>query len=107
MWKENFALVGPEALGHGTPVVASDLGGVREWLRPGENGLAVRPGDAAALAGAVTSLLRDPERAARLGERGAELAREFGIDRHAEEMVSLYERILAEGNRTTSGGGRP
>ena len=40
-WQEPFGLVGLEALAHGIPVVAFDLGGVREWLVDIKNGSAV------------------------------------------------------------------
>ncbi|MBR7104126.1 MAG: glycosyltransferase family 4 protein [Lentisphaeria bacterium] len=43
-WQEPFGLVGLEALAHGIPVVAFDLGGVREWLVNGKNGFAVPEG---------------------------------------------------------------
>ena len=43
-WQEPFGLVGLEALAHGIPVVAFDLGGVREWLIDHENGFAVPEG---------------------------------------------------------------
>jgi glycosyltransferase involved in cell wall biosynthesis len=101
LWKENFALVGPEAMSHGTPVVGSDLGGIREWLRSGENGLAVPAGDPKALAEAVGALLRDPERAAALGAGALETARDFSMDRHVEGLVPLYREIL---ERTGRGG---
>ena len=68
IWKENFALAGLEAMAAATPVVASDLGGVKEWLRDGENGLAVPPGDPRALAQAALRLLGDATLAARMGE---------------------------------------
>jgi len=55
----------------GRPVVASDLGGLRELISPGVNGLLTPPGDAAALAEAVQRLLSDRALAERLGDAGA------------------------------------
>ena len=40
-WQEPFGLVGLEAMAHGVPAVAFDLGGVREWLTDGVSGIAV------------------------------------------------------------------
>ena len=53
-WQEPFGLVGLEALAHGIPVVAFDLGGVREWLVDNKNGFAVPEG---ADAGSALKLL--------------------------------------------------
>lgn len=55
-----------EALSVGTPVVAFDVGGMRD-LVPSESGLLVAPGDVAALGRCVTSLLRDPKELSRQG----------------------------------------
>ncbi len=63
---ENFPHTVVEALAVGTPVIATDVGGVSEVVRDGENGLLVPPGDAEALAGAVRRLAGDSELAARL-----------------------------------------
>jgi glycosyltransferase involved in cell wall biosynthesis len=94
VWKENFALVGPEAMAAATPVVASDLGGIREWLRHEENGLAVPPGDARALADASLRLLRDAELAARLGVEARRSAESMSMARHAEALATLYRSCL-------------
>jgi glycosyltransferase involved in cell wall biosynthesis len=57
---EGFGLVAAEALACGTPVVASDQGGLAEVVRHGEDGLLVAPGDPFALACALQLLLEDP-----------------------------------------------
>ena len=54
-WQEPYGLVGAESIARGTPVAAFDVGGVREWLRPGVNGILVPEGDTAALADAVAA----------------------------------------------------
>lgn len=70
---EGQPLVVQEALAAGLPVVATRVGGVPDLT--GEDGaLLVPPGDTAALAGAVTSVLDDPALAARLGEAAAKRA---------------------------------
>lgn len=59
----------PIAAAFGRAVVATDVGGLAEQVDGGRLGLLVHPGDSAALARAVVSLLEDSERAAELGRR--------------------------------------
>jgi len=69
---ETYGMVVTEALAHGVPVVASDVGGVREALGDegaGPAGLLVAPGNEAALAGALRAWLEDPQLRERLRER--------------------------------------
>jgi glycosyltransferase involved in cell wall biosynthesis len=60
LWYENSPNVILEAFGHRTPVVASNLGGMAELVRDGENGLLFAPGDAEGLARQLRRLLDDP-----------------------------------------------
>lgn len=61
-WTESFGMVQIEAMMHGTPVVVSDLPGVREPVKVTGGGLLVRPGDANALAIAIAEVISVPER---------------------------------------------
>jgi glycosyltransferase involved in cell wall biosynthesis len=80
-----------EALACGTPVVASRVGGIPEQVSE-ETGVLVEPGDPAALAAAIESLLVDPERRVRMGAAAAADARErFSVDRQIAEYLDLYE----------------
>jgi glycosyltransferase involved in cell wall biosynthesis len=83
-----------EAMSCGLPVVASDVGGVAEYLGE-QGGLLCAPGDAPALAEAILRLLDDTELAARMGRANA--ARALGLDyrRAAEGHRGVYERALA------------
>ncbi len=91
LWPEPFGLIGIEAFGCGRPVVACDTGGVREWLTHGVNGLAVAPGSPQALAAALTELLADPARQARMGEAGREtVAARFTEGAHVEALLAAY-----------------
>ncbi len=69
-----------EAMAHGIPVVASDVGGVRSLLGSGA-GTVVAPRNEAALAEALQRLIDDPSLRAKMGERGRELAHgSLGVD---------------------------
>jgi glycosyltransferase involved in cell wall biosynthesis len=59
---ESFGIVQVEAMTSGTPVVASDLPGVRVPVQLTGSGLIVPPGDAGALASALIEILQDPKR---------------------------------------------
>lgn len=93
LWPEPFGLVGIEAMAFGRPVVASMTGGVSEWLLPGVTGLAVAPGDAAALAGALERLLDDAGLRCSMGAAGrATAAERFSEQTHVDSLASLYRR---------------
>jgi glycosyltransferase involved in cell wall biosynthesis len=79
------------------PVVATDIGGAREAIVEGETGYVVAPGDDAALAARVISLLRDAEGARRMGERGLQVVKEkFSCAAQVENVENLYERLLTK-----------
>jgi glycosyltransferase involved in cell wall biosynthesis len=86
-WPEPFGIVGIEAMAAGRAVVASDVGGVREWLTDGETGLLVPPGDAPALAAALERAL---DLAPVLGASGWERAAAFSTARHLDELDAVY-----------------
>ncbi|MCU0490676.1 MAG: glycosyltransferase family 4 protein, partial [Chloroflexaceae bacterium] len=67
---EAFGLVLVESFACGTPVIASNLPGVRTVVQHGQDGLLVAPGEAAALADAIQQLCQHPDRGATMGQRG-------------------------------------
>jgi glycosyltransferase involved in cell wall biosynthesis/O-antigen ligase len=88
---ESFGLVLLEAMMAGRAVVASAHGGAKELVADGETGLLVPPGDAAALAAALSSLLDAPSRARAMGRAGREraLAR-FSLASAVPRFEALY-----------------
>lgn len=94
---ESFGLVGIEALSHGRPVVAFDLGGVREWLVDGETGFLVEHGDLEGLARRIGQLLEEPELARRLGLAGKERVEgRFRREVHLGRLVQVYAEVIGE-----------
>jgi colanic acid/amylovoran biosynthesis glycosyltransferase len=80
-----------EAMSHGVPVVATAAGGTTELLVPG-TGLLVPPGDAAALADAIESLLKDRELNESLGCFGREhVARDYNLIRIVAALANEFE----------------
>ena len=91
---ESFGVIVLEGLASGTPVVAADLPGYRNVVRPSVDALLVPPGSPAALADALSvALERGPEVEAMV-ENGLERAKSFSLARLAERYVDLYERAL-------------
>jgi glycosyltransferase involved in cell wall biosynthesis len=84
---ENFPHGVVESLATGTPVVATDVGGVGEVLRDGENGLLVPPGDEAALTGAVHRLFGEAGLLERLQAAAAPSVAAYSAER-------VYGRLL-------------
>ena len=82
-----------EAMAAGRPVIASDLPSSREFLRDGENALLVPPGDAGALADAITRVLEDRGLAAGLARTAFEEAPRYSWDARARALVSLFEEV--------------
>ena len=94
-WPEPFGIVGLEAMAAGKPVVASDVGGIREWLTHEQTGLLAPPGDLVAFAQGLNTLLTDPARAAAMGARGREAAEtRFALDLHIEAVLGHYRRVI-------------
>jgi glycosyltransferase involved in cell wall biosynthesis len=86
-----------QAAAAGVPLVGTRAGGLPEVIRE-TNGVLVPPADPAALAQAVIALLKDPERARRMGEAGRALVRErFSIDAMVEGNLGVYRELLASG----------
>lgn len=81
-----------EAMSCALPVIATDVGSVREVVEDGVNGFVVAPEDPRALAGAIERLLDDPERRMSMGLVNRRAVQErFGIDQCVEAHVRAYE----------------
>jgi glycosyltransferase involved in cell wall biosynthesis len=96
VWNEPMGLVAIEAMLVRRPVVASDVGGLRDTVDPGVTGLRVPPGDPGALAAALDSLLDDPGLQQRMGQTGRARALRFEAAASAPQVVAVFEDVLRE-----------
>ena len=84
-----------EAMATALPVVATDVGGNRELVRPGDTGLLVPSQQPEALARALVTLAEDPDEARRLGQAGrAEVERRFSLQAMVSGYQALYDEML-------------
>lgn len=94
-YMEGFGLSVLESMASAKPSVATRVGGVPEVMVDGETGLLVPPGDAERLAGAMRTLLVDPELADRMGEAGRSVAKShFTIEKMAEGTSEVYRECI-------------
>ena len=91
---EGLPLTALEALASGTPLVATNVRGLRELLVDGENALLV-PEEPVALATALRRVLDDRELAARLSEAGRKVEGAGSDEALVAGFLALYERLAA------------
>ena len=85
----------------GLAIVASDVPGHRDVVIHGETGLLAPPGDSAAIADAISSLVTDPVRRKVIGEAGRRRAyTEFGVRSMVEATAQVYRRAAASAYRS-------
>jgi glycosyltransferase involved in cell wall biosynthesis len=92
---EAFGLVALEAMSAGRPVIASNIGGLRDIISDGENGLLVTPGDPEALHAALARVLGDTNLRRRLRNAAKRRAEDFAADRIVPQVERAYEDVLA------------
>ncbi len=85
-----------EAMAAGLPIVATAVAGNTDAIRPGEDGLLVRPEDPAALAEAIGALLVDRKRATRLGTAArARVAEQFSAETMVAQTLEVFRAVYA------------
>ncbi len=96
---ESFGLVLAESMACGTPVIASNLPGLRSVVTHGENGLLVKTGDVGDLVKKIQALLDDPVQRQRMGARGrSKVEQRYSWDRIGARLESVYDEIRGQGS---------
>jgi len=91
--QESFGLVCLEAMSCGVPVVATNVGGVKEVVQHGQTGFLHDPFDVDAMAISVLELLRDRDMRIAMGKEGRRVALEkFDISKVVKKYVELYDK---------------
>ena len=96
LW-EGFGYVCAEAMACGVAVVASRIGGLAEIIEDERSGVFVEPGNSEDLAAAISNLIQDPERRARVGAAARNrIVEEFSSATIAARMTDLYRQVIHE-----------
>ncbi len=91
---EAFGLVALEAQACGTPVVATDLPGVRTVVKDGVTGFLVKTDDAEALASRLKQIASDKDLRERLSSEAVKHAAHYSHETHIDGLVRVYQDIL-------------
>ncbi len=91
---ESFGMVALEAMACGTPVVASQIGGLAYLVQDGVTGYTVPVDDPNELATRITSLLQDTRLRDQMGRQAERLAQDYAWDKIADKLVQVYESLL-------------
>ena len=92
---ESFGLVAVEAMASGTPVIASNVGGLSFTVKDGETGYLVPEENHFALAEQVHTLLKNPELRLRMGEEAAIHAQQYSWSNIADQIIAVYNEEIA------------
>ena len=92
---ESFGITLLEAMKHKTAVLASNVGGVPEFVKHERNGLLVSPTDVNGIAEALVRLYKDAELRKRLVAQAQEDVKLYSISRVIDEHLELYERVAS------------
>jgi len=100
-YPEPFGIVGLEAMGAARPVVAFDVGGIRDWLQYGINGFCVPRGDSEGFSERMRQLITNPGLAEEMGRTGWRLLKQsFSSARHVMLLETVYNDLIAGRNET-------
>ena len=93
---ELFGMVALEAMACGTPVVASQVGGLAFLIQDGITGFVVPDGDPRALSDRLTRLLTEPGLRQTLGEQAAAYARQYAWEHIVDRLLDVYRGLVTE-----------
>ena len=91
---ESFGMVALEAMASGTPVVASQVGGLAFLVQDGVTGFTVPVDEPDTLADRLQQIIENPQLREEMGAQAAAFAREYAWEKIAARLVKLYEEVL-------------
>ena len=93
---EGMGRVLVEAMAAGKPIVASNVGGIPDLVKHGQNGFLVEPGNTQEWSHGIEKLLGSREMRQEMGQKGRAMSRDFSVERMLEKIDELYSSYLSE-----------
>jgi len=91
---ESFGMVALEAMACGTPVIASEVGGLAYLVRDGETGFTIPAEEPETLCEKLSWLLNDKALHQKMSGQAAEYAQDYAWEKIAKQIVNLYEELV-------------
>ncbi len=91
---ESFGMVALEAMACGTPVIASEVGGLAYLVRDGETGFTIPDQEPEKLCEKISWLLNDPELHESMSRRAVEYAQDYAWEKIAKQIVETYRGLI-------------
>ena len=98
---ESFGMVALEAMSSGTPVIASQVGGLQFLVRDQETGFHIPAREPISLADCIIQLIEDPSKTVSMGLSAARIAQDYAWSRIARQLVNVFEEVAGQKLRKT------
>ena len=93
---ESFGMVALEAMSSGTPVIASQVGGLQFLVRDQETGFHIPTREPISLADCIIQLMRDPRRTAKMGLSASRIAKAYAWSEIARRLLRVFEEVAGK-----------
>jgi len=92
---ESFGMVALEAMACGTPVIASQVGGLPFLVQDGVTGYTIPDDNPQALAERLVHLIKDPVLRQKMGDQAAAYAKEYAWNHITDRILDVYQELLS------------
>lgn len=93
---ESFGMVALEAMATGTPVIASQVGGLAFLVRNNETGFHIPIREPKSLADSVIELLSNPQKTQEMGKSASRIAKDYAWSNIADRLVHVFESVVTK-----------
>lgn len=91
---ESFGISILEAMSYGIPVIASNIGGIPDFVKNNETGILIKPKDQDGLLNAIKFVIENPNEAIEMGKKAKLIANDYTPDKIKHHLTNIYQQII-------------